>query len=387
VSGGFGVMMADAAATIGVELPQMPAEAQAKIKASLAFAAPANPVDVTPQLLNDFSLVRPVLAAMLEGDNFDSLVGFFGTMGLDRRLIGPLKDSIREARVNFPGRFIALCMMSTPETRAELEAEGIPVFDDPNRIVTAIARLADVGAALSCGPAGFHGTIAPAASVAGAVSEHAAKALLAQSGLAFADERLVEDGAAAGEAAVHFGLPVALKVASPDIAHKSDVGGVALDVSGAEKAAEAFARIVANARKAVPLACIDGVLVSPMVTGGVETVIGSVNDPDFGPLVMFGLGGIHVETLKDVTFRLAPVTEDEALAMVREIRGFPVLQGTRGAPPSDLGALARSIAALSRFAAAHAADVASVEINPFIALPQGGLAVDALILPVQETKA
>jgi succinyl-CoA synthetase beta subunit len=120
-----------------------------------------------------------------------------------------------------------------------------------------------------------------------------------------------------------------------------------------------------------------------MVAGGVETVIGSVNDPDFGPLVMFGLGGVHVEILKDVAFRLAPVTEAEARGMIAEIRGLPMLQGARGAPPGDIEALARAIARLSRFAAAHAADIASVEINPFIVLAKGGLAVDALIVPAR----
>jgi hypothetical protein len=117
-----------------------------------------------------------------------------------------------------------------------------------------------------------------------------------------------------------------------------------------------------------------------MITGGVETILGTVNDPDFGPLVVFGLGGVFVEILADTSVRLAPVDETEAAEMIRAIKGFPILAGARGGAPADIGALARAVAALSRFAAAHAADVTSVDINPFIARPDGGCAVDALIV-------
>ena len=116
-----------------------------------------------------------------------------------------------------------------------------------------------------------------------------------------------------------------------------------------------------------------------MIEGGVETVIGTKRDPMFGPVVMFGLGGVYVEVLKDVTLRLAPVDRATALEMIRGIKGFPLLAGARGKPPADLDALADALVAMSRFAAAHP-EVASAEINPFIALPQGGVAVDALIL-------
>jgi acyl-CoA synthetase (NDP forming) len=381
VSGGFGVMMADAAVPVGVQLPGLPAEVQARIKATLAFAASANPVDVTPQILNNFALLRPALAAMLEGDHFDSLVGFFGVMGLDPHLIDPLKQTIGEARAAHPDRLVALCMVTTPEVEAELASAGIPILDDPNRIVTTIARLAEVRAAMDRGPAGFLTPVRPAAAVGGPIAPSTATALLAEAGIAFVAERLATDAAGAARAAERIGGPVALKIASPDIAHKSDVGGVVLNVAGGAEAADAFARIVASVRAARPEARIDGVALSPMIAGGVETVIGTVNDPDFGPLVMFGLGGIHVETLKDVAFRLAPVSDAEARSMIHEIRGLPVLRGARGAPPSDIDALARAITALSRFAAAHATDIASVDINPFIVLPKGGMAVDALIVP------
>jgi hypothetical protein len=132
-------------------------------------------------------------------------------------------------------------------------------------------------------------------------------------------------------------------------------------------------------REREPKARIEGALVARMIEGGVETVIGTKRDPMFGPVVMFGLGGVYVEVLKDVTLRLAPVDRATALDMIRGIKGFPLLAGARGKPPADLDALADALVAMSRFAAAHP-EVASAEINPFIALPKGGVAVDALIL-------
>jgi hypothetical protein len=135
---------------------------------------------------------------------------------------------------------------------------------------------------------------------------------------------------------------------------------------------------MARVREREPDARLEGALVARMIEGGVETVIGIKRDPVFGPVVMFGLGGVYVEVLKDVILRLAPVDRDSASEMIRRIKGFPLLAGARGKPAADLDALADAIVALSRFGVAHA--VASAEINPFIALPKGGFAVDALIL-------
>jgi len=134
----------------------------------------------------------------------------------------------------------------------------------------------------------------------------------------------------------------------------------------------------------VPTARIEGVLLSPMISGGVETVLGAHRDPVFGPVVMFGLGGVFIEVLRDVVFRPAPVNLDQAHAMIREIRGLPLLTGVRGKAGVDLDRIASALVALSQFAAAHADSVSSVEINPFIALPKGvqggGCGVDALIV-------
>lgn len=144
-----------------------------------------------------------------------------------------------------------------------------------------------------------------------------------------------------------------------------------------------YATLIERAQDRCPDARIEGVLVAPVAKPGVETIVGVTRDPVFGPTVMFGLGGVHVEVLKDVTFRLAPFGKEEALRMINEIRGRALLSGVRGARPSDINALAEVLVSLSRFAAAHADDIETIDLNPVLALPEGegAVALDALVVP------
>lgn len=380
VSGGFGVMMADAAAETDIVLPPVSPATQAKIRDVLPFAATTNPVDMTPQMLNDFGVLPPVLSALFEDDAFDSVAFFFGTMGLDPHVNARIADAILDSRRAFPDRLFAACMMTTPEVRATLEAGGVCVFEDPERLVQAIARLARFGKDFAkATPTALSADVEASPPLPARLSEASAKTFLAEAGVAFATERVARSADEAARAAERIGASVALKVVSADIAHKTEVGGVALGVPSAEAGA-AYTALLERVRTAAPAARIEGVSVAPMVAGGVETILGTINDPDFGPVVLFGLGGVFVETVADVALRLAPVDEGEAEAMIRSIKGFPVLAGARGTEPADLKALARALVALSRFAASHADDVSSIDINPFIALPHGGCAVDALII-------
>ena len=174
-----------------------------------------------------------------------------------------------------------------------------------------------------------------------------------------------------------------MKICSADILHKSDIGGVRLGVSGADDVRDAFDRIMAAARSAAPGAMVDGVILQPMAARGVETIIGVQRDPVFGPVVMFGLGGVLVEVLEDVTFRVAPFDVAEAHRMIDEIKGRKILDGVRGAPPADIDALAETLSRLSAVAAASAETIDSIDINPFVlgAKGEGGMALDAVILP------
>jgi len=151
---------------------------------------------------------------------------------------------------------------------------------------------------------------------------------------------------------------------------------------------QAYDRLLANARRHAPEARLDGVLVAPMVRGGVELIAGVSRDPVFGPVVMVGLGGIYAEILKDVALQVAPVSEDEALRMIRSLKMFPLLDGARGQPKADVAAAARTVARLSAFACRHAADVAEIDMNPILVKPQGEgvLVLDALMVSTSRNR-
>jgi succinyl-CoA synthetase beta subunit len=211
-----------------------------------------------------------------------------------------------------------------------------------------------------------------------ALTEHEALQLVAHAGLPVMPCTHAATAEDAVAAAAGHAYPVVLKLSSRTITHKSDVGGVKLNLADATAVRAAFDAILASARAAEPGAHIDGVLVAPMIKGGVECILGVQRDPVFGPVVMFGLGGVMVEALKDVSFRIAPIDEIEARAMVDEIRARRVLDGMRGAPSADVDALAHAIAALSRFAAAHAASIESLDLNPFVVMPRDSTGIHGL---------
>lgn len=380
LSGGVGIQMADAAAELALELPRMPDAAQQKVLAMIPFAGPANPVDTTAQVVNDWTMFTTILGIVADEGSVDSVVSFLAHMGTMPGLMDRLKSAFLEVRQRFPDRVFVLCARMPREMADEFTALGFLIFEDPNRAIATVAALARL-------QAGFarHRTLAPAARLdgatlpAGLINEAEAKRLLAAAGVPFAPERIATTREAAVAAAREIGFPAVLKVLSADIAHKSEAGGVMLGLQDADAVANGYDVMMARVRQREPKARLEGALVARMITGGVETVIGVKRDPVFGPVVMFGLGGVYVEVLKDVTLRLAPVDRADALEMIRGIKGFALLAGARGRPAVDLDALADAIVALSRFGAAHP-NVASAEINPFIALPEGGVAVDALIL-------
>ena len=218
------------------------------------------------------------------------------------------------------------------------------------------------------------------------VNEFDAKKMLAAAGVPVVDERIEQSADAAAAAAKQIGFPVVMKIVSPDIQHKSEIGGVLLNIGSEAEASAGFDTLMERGRKAAPAARLEGVLIAPMVQGGVETIIGVQRDPVFGPVVMFGLGGIFVEVLKDVTFRTAPFGLDVAHEMIRSVRGYPMLEGVRGVPPSDVDALAAALAQVSAFAAANADTLESIDLNPVLVRPKGEgcVAVDALIVARSE---
>lgn len=211
------------------------------------------------------------------------------------------------------------------------------------------------------------------------LNEVEAKSILRDAGVATTAATLATTRDEAKTQASAMGFPVVLKVVSPDIAHKSDVGGVKLNLTDAEAVGQAFDEIMANSKKAEPNARIKGVSVQQMAKQGTEVIVGMTTDPQFGPVLMFGLGGIMVEVLKDVSFRLVPVTDRDAGQMIDEIKGRPILGGVRGQPPADLAALKSTIVKVSEFVEKHP-EVRELDLNPVFAYPDGALAVDARIV-------
>ena len=381
ISGGAGVLMADAAEAAGLDVAPMPEDAQKALKERLPFASPRNPVDVTAQSFNDFTLVTDFLRAMLERGEYDSIVAFWTTVAGSASNAEPLKRAMQAALEGHEGALVIQSLVADPEIVQGYEAENYPVFEDPSRAVAACAALTWFGEGLARGPADK--PLIPKAKglPGGLLGEREARAVLAGAGVPMAEDVLAADAAEATAAAERIGGPVALKVASPDILHKTDVGGVALGVAP-ERVADEFSAMMQRVADKAPGARIDGALVSPMVGDGVDLILGARRDPVFGPVVLVGLGGVFTEVLRDVSFRKAPVSPATAEEMLRELKGFALLAGARGAPPCDLGAAAAAVSALSVFAAAEP-EVESVEVNPLRAIPGGGatpcLGLDALI--------
>jgi acetate---CoA ligase (ADP-forming) len=262
---------------------------------------------------------------------------------------------------------------------------GLFVHSDLRNVGVAMSKLAGYAEALAR-PRPVSAEGVTAASLPNGLpfilTEHRAKALLAPYGLPETHERLATSAADAAEAASALQYPVALKIASPDLPHKTEAGGVVLGLQDQQSVAAAYDQIIGSARRYKPDARIDGVLVQKMAPRGHELVIGMVNDPTFGPIMMVGLGGTMVELMGDVVHRPAPVSAAEAAEMLRSLKSAKLLTGFRGAAPMDIAPAAELIANLSRAALAYRDRVAEMELNPVILHQDGsGLTIaDALIM-------
>lgn len=385
ISGGGGIHMADVADEVGLEVPALADDIQSELQALIPQGGVRNPVDFTANALNNPEIMDKNMAMTLSRSGMDSHIVYMTSVPGAPFTRKSCLDTFTRLRQDFPDEPIILSLQVNKEVAADYEALNYPVFEDPAVAVQMLGALTRLGREFARGNDG-----PPPAAPAGAlpapghaISEFEAKKILASNGIAMAREALCHSADEAVAAWQSIGGAVGMKIVSADIAHKTEIGGVIVGVDGADAVAAAYQQLLDRAASAMPDARIDGVLVAQMVSGGVETVMGVVCDPVFGPAVVFGLGGVLVEVLKDVSFRLAPFSVDEAHRMINEIRGRAVLDGVRGAPPSDIDAVARALAALSVFAANNADAISSIDINPFIVLPDGALAVDALIVPAE----
>jgi acetyltransferase len=279
------------------------------------------------------------------------------------------------------------------------EIEGVPILMGLDNVLKAVKHLCDYGAFQSKRDTGkaeaLRGNKSDEtrraraleiirASNGQALTESAGKQLLALYDIPVTQERLAQNASEAARMAKDIGFPVAMKIVSPQIMHKTEAGGVVLNVTSEAAARAAFKRIMQNAQQRHPSAALQGVSVQEMVSGGTEMILGMTRDAQFGPGIIVGLGGIFVEILKDVALRVPPLTADDACELLESLKGKAILQGARGRAPADLDALIKAIVNFSQLCLDLADDVKEIDINPLLVLPvgKGAKALDCLIVPV-----
>jgi acyl-CoA synthetase (NDP forming) len=215
------------------------------------------------------------------------------------------------------------------------------------------------------------------------LTEVESKQLLENAGISVIKTKLATSMKEAVALSKETGFPVVLKIASPDVVHKSDAGGVKVGLKNATQVSQAYREIMASVKQKHPKATIDGVSVQPMAKPGVEVIIGMFKDPQFGPVLMFGLGGILVEILKDVSFRIVPLARRDAKEMIRDIKGYPVLEGYRGQEPANVPFLEEMLLKVSDFAEQNP-EIKELDLNPIFAYRDGAVAVDARVVLEEE---
>ena len=402
--GGHATIAADLLTDLGIEIPELGAKTQAKLKEILPAAASVpNPVDVAGGTDADPSVFAACARTILKDANVGGLllVGLFGGYGI--RFAESL-SLMEEDAAHQMGKMVqkrkkpivvhSLYASEKPHALDLLRYYNIPVFDSLDIAVKCISVLAQYGEYLGS----YHrksnfvlnwGAKAKAegkAVIAGAreekrrfLLEHEAKALLAAHGAPTLDDRLAASAEAAVEAAQGFDGEVAMKVVSPDILHKSDIGGVQLGLKTKKEVQRAYQHIIENARRHYPDADIRGVLVSPMVGGGLEAIIGTKTDDQFGPVILYGLGGIMVEILQDVAFRVLPIMPTDAKRMIAETKSGPILKGIRGQAPLDEKGLSKLLMIAAEVAEAYP-EIEEMDLNPVIVHDNGVSLVDARII-------
>ncbi len=380
ISGGVGVQIADYVSDAGLAMGTLPAADQAALKALVPACSPNNPIDMTGLVTTNHDIMEKTLDVTLASEAFDATIIFLGIAGAAPSMAGPLQQAIARATSRRPDQLVCVAVTAEPDMVRGYAAQGLLTCEDPSRAVATLAAL-DHFRRLDIAPS----SQPPASPVRlpelQTFNEAQAKALLAELGIRGPREALARTSAEAAQRAAEIGCPVALKIVSPDIAHKTEVGGVRLGLATPQAVEDAADVMLTAVAARAPGARLDGFLVSEMIADGVETIVGVHRDPVFGPALTFGLGGVLVELLKDTACALAPISPQEALSLAAKIRTAPLLSGYRGGPAYDLDALAKAISAVSAFAAANADRLKSLEINPLVVRPGAGgiVALDAAI--------
>jgi acetyltransferase len=384
MSGGAGVLIADALDRNGLELARLDPATEAELARIVPeFGSTRNPVDLTGQFLSEPGMLRAALGCLLGDANVDAVVFF---LGLGRRYGEQIAQTLREVAAAASKPLLVAWIAGPAPIIAQLRSEGVPVLPSATRTVRALGALARFGEACAR-PTRSFSLAAPSATPivasggAGRCSEAQTKTLLQRYGMRRLDEALVGSEDEAVERARAIGFPVVLKVCAADLMHKTEAGAVALNLRDDAAVRVAYRHILEGALRYAPGLAVEGVLVSPMAGDGIEVIVGARRDPVFGPVVMVGSGGIYTELLHDAAIGVLPLAPGEAHALIRSLRIHPLLAGARGKPPADIDALADCVEAVATLMLEHP-EVSEIEINPLRVFERGrgAIPLDALMV-------
>jgi len=383
ISGGACTLVADRAEVYGVDLPAFsPATKAALTRAVPLTPDPVNPFDITGLAIRDPLLFEPVIEAIAAEPDIGFIGAVYSLPWNEKWSQVPQLEAIGRAfgRIDKPCALLNQFLRpQTQKSRDILAATAIPAaFGGIEEALRALGHLKTWSARVLGGSAPPRAARGIAASGARPRGEREVLDYLAARGVPVVPARIAKSREEAVAFAAAFDGPVALKIASPDIAHKTDVGGVRLNVAGSAAVSATYDEILAAVQRAVPHARIDGVLVSPMRSGGLEILVGTVRDPQWGPVLAVGLGGIWVEALADTRLRLLPVTTEQVRGMLGALRAAKLLEGFRGTPAADLERLSEVIAAIGDAALALGDGLETLEVNPLWVSGSRVEALDAL---------
>jgi len=390
LSGGETGICADVGSLNGIEYPDFTEETLKKLKEQLpSYASPNNPLDMTASLSYDADLYAGALRTVMDDPNIGMvLIGYTLLLEIADPCIHYMYKGIEKVVQEKGGNCKPIAMIPfaentrNPEYQEKLFQIGVPVLPPPVYAFKMLRHLADF---INYKPETKTLELAvghPESQETQALSEHESKLELKTYGVPVPDEVIVTSKEEAAQFAKNHPGPLVMKVESADILHKSDVGGVKLNVCGPEAAEKAYEEIMESVTAKRPDAHINGILTVPMLDAGVEIIIGVNNDPQFGPMIMVGMGGVFVEVFKDVALYPAPLKEEEALEMLKSLKSFKLLNGYRGTEKCDIKALCQTIVAISNYAQANKDVLKELDINPLFVYPEGkGVGVaDALIV-------
>ncbi len=384
-SGGAGIMAADHAEALGLSMPQPLPETEAVLRRAIPdFGAPRNPCDLTAQVASNPASYDACMEAMLSDPQYGCAV--MPVVYSHHASTQLRMEQLRPYARKFGKPLLIAWIPEQLEGPGAVAADSVPeliLFRSMRRLMNAVRLWLEYHGQKPAGeaatPPGLDAALAGLPAGEAVLMEAEAKALFAKVGVPVGEERRAATAAEAAEAAAALGFPVVLKLDSPDIAHKTEVGGVKLNLADRAAVEAGFAAIMDSARRHAPQARLDGVLIQRMSRPGVELILGARRDGQFGSLVLVGTGGVQAELWRDVALDLAPVSPERAEAMLRSLKGFPLLDGFRGSARADIGAIARAVSAFSVLVAEAGPRIEEAEVNPLICGDWGCLAVDGLV--------